>query len=131
MYIIYGVSKTPLHCQLVYLYTNKTSTLLFSLIHHPSLVVQGLFSAKMSKRDRACKRQHSFIHKMEQNREHRFVNEGRNYLRDVEFETELGSVVVVENWPERVFLQRLTYLPCHHTNLHIFKSQTNLRYQNH
>lgn len=39
------------------------------------------------------------------------------YLRDVEFKAELGAVVVVENWPEGVLLQRLTDLPCYHADL--------------
>lgn len=41
----------------------------------------------------------------------------KHYLRNVEFKAELGAVVVVEDWAEWVFLQRLADLPRHHTDL--------------
>lgn len=41
----------------------------------------------------------------------------KQYLRNVKFKAELGAVVVVEDWAERVLLQRLADLPRHHTDL--------------
>ena len=41
----------------------------------------------------------------------------RKHLRDAEFEAELRTVVVMQNGPERVFLQRQTHLPRHSPHL--------------
>lgn len=40
-----------------------------------------------------------------------------NYLWNVEFKAELGAIIMVKNWSERVFFQWIAYLPSHNSYL--------------
>lgn len=40
-----------------------------------------------------------------------------NYLRNIQLKAELWSIIVVENWPERVLFQRLIDFPGNYSHL--------------